>query len=151
RVESERLAGTPPGSAMEEIALHADKQLEELAELARLRGITPAPAAQAIGRALSVMRDSLADLTTTTEQSYRVTMLGVRHGVDLVRLLRALALKAQDEALKAWTEAWLLRRTELVDAAETELTWFADNPERALAPVSSTPLALIARSALRAF
>jgi hypothetical protein len=151
RIESERLAATPPGGTMEEIALHADGQLEELTELARERGIAPGPAAQAIGRAFSVLRDNLTDLTTTTEQSYRLTLLGLRHGIDLTRLLRELAVLADDTELRTWSEKWLLRRVEQVERAETDLRWFVENPARAMEPVRTTPLAVFARSALRAF
>jgi len=149
-IESERLAATPPGGTMEEISLHADSQLDELTELARLRGIAHSPAAQALGRAFSVLRDNLTDLTTTTEQSYRLTMLGVRHGIDLVRVLRELANAAEDTALRTWSEKWLLRRVELIERAEMELRWFVENPARAMAPVRTTPLAVLARSALSA-
>jgi hypothetical protein len=150
-VEASRLGTTPPGDVMEEIAAHADGQIEKLDELAVARGMTPASGAKTIGSAFSVIRDNLADLTTTTEQSYRVTMLGVRHGIDLVRMLRELALRASDESLKQWSEAWLSRRLELAEQAETELAWFVANPERALAPVRTTPLAYMVRSALKAF
>lgn len=150
RIESSRLAGTPPGDAMDDIALHADNQAEGLDDVARVRGVVPAGAAKAIGEAFSAIRDNLLDLATTTEQSYRITLLGVRHGVDLVRVLHEQALMADDAELKAWTEAWLLERLELLEQAETELAWFVANPARALEPVRQTPLAFMARSALRA-
>jgi hypothetical protein len=150
RVESDRLGATPPGNAMDEIALHAEKQLDELDDIAVLRGIADGAAPKAIGRVFSSIRDNLTDLTTSAEQSYRLTLLGVRHGIDLVRLLRELAIRADDRGLKAWTEGWLLRRVELAEQAEAQLEWFAEHPARALAPVRSTPLAVIARSALRA-
>jgi hypothetical protein len=151
RVEASRLGTTPPGDVMEEIAVHADGQLEKLDELAMARGMTPAAAAKTIGSAFSVIRDNFTDLTTTTEQSYRLTMLGVRHGIDLVRILRELAVRANDESLKQWSEAWLLRRLELAENAETQLAWFVANPERALEPVRATPLAYMVRSALKVF
>jgi ferritin-like metal-binding protein YciE len=151
RVEADRLGANSPGDAMEEIALHADSQIERLDELARARGLAPAPAAKGIGRALSVMRNNFADLATTSEQSYRFTMLGVRHGIDLVRMLRQLAVRADDAELKAWSEQWITRRLELIERAEDELAWFADNASRAMEPARATPLAAIARSALKVF
>jgi len=151
RVEASRLGTSPPGDVMEEIALHADSQLEKLDDIALSRGMTPAAAAKTIGSAFSVIRDSFTDLTNTTEQSYRLTMLGVRHGIDLVRILRELAVRAEDAELVQWSEAWLLRRLELIERCEAELAWFVANPERALEPVRSTPLAYVVRSALKVF
>ncbi len=150
RVEASRLADTPPGDAMDAIAWHAESQAEGLDEVSRVRGVAPAGAAKAIGKAFSAIRDNLLDLATTTEQSYRITLLGVRHGVDLVRVLHGQAVRAEDAGLKAWTEAWLLERLEVLEQAETELAWFAANPARALEPVRQTPLSLVARTALRA-
>jgi hypothetical protein len=115
-----------------------------------LGGFAQSPAAQAIGRAFSMARENLSDLTTTTEQSYRLTMLGVRHGIDLVRVLRELADAAEDAGLRTWSEKWLLRRVELIERAEMDLRWFVENPARAMGPVRKTPLAVLARSALSA-
>jgi hypothetical protein len=151
RVESDRLGATPPGNVMDEIALHADGQIEQLDDVARARGIAPANAAKSIGRAFSLIRDNVTDLTTTSEQSYRLTLLGIRHGIDLVRILRELSIKANDFDLQAWSEQWLVQRVELVERAETELAWFVANPARALEPARTTPLAVMARSALKVF
>jgi hypothetical protein len=151
RIEAERLGTSPPGGAMEDIAFHADTQLDELDEIARARGIAPAEGAKAIGKAFSVVRDHVTDLTTTIEQSYRLTLMGVRHGIDLVRMLRELGVRAEDDALRQWSERWLAKRIELIERAENELAWFVENPNRALAPIRSTPLAVFARSALKAF
>lgn len=151
RVEASRLGTSPPGDAMEEIAVHADGQLEKLDDLALERGMTPAAAAKTVGKAFSVIRDHVTDLTTTTEQSYRLTMLGVRHGIDLVRILRELAIRAQDSELAQWSEAWLVRRLALAERCETELAWFVANPDRALEPVRATPMAHVVRAALKVF
>jgi hypothetical protein len=150
RIESDRLGATPPGDAMEELARHADRSLDELDDVARVRGVVPASGAKGIGRALSTIRNQVTDLVTTTEQSYRFTLLGIRHSMDLVRLLRELGIDAADDDLKAWCERWLLRRLELIGDAETALAWFAEHADVAIRPARTTPLASIARQALRA-
>jgi hypothetical protein len=151
RVEAQRLGESAPAAAMDDIANHACAALEQLDDMARERGVNPAEEAKVIGRALSTFRNQLADLTLTSEQSFRMTMLGVRHGIDLVRLLRELAVLAQDDELRRWSEGWLLRRIELVEQAEAALEWFAANPRAAIAPARSTPLAIVARTVAKAF
>jgi hypothetical protein len=150
RSEAERLGQSPPGTMMEEIAVHAERSLEQLEDIARVRGFEPFGGALAAGRALSALRDQLADLAATTEQSYRVTLLGVRHSVDLVRLLRGLAVAADDRELQDWSERWSLRRLDLIEQAENALAWFAEHPAKALEPVKGTIVAQVARKMLRA-
>ena len=58
------------------------------------------------------------------------TLIGLRHGVDLVRLMRVTAAKAGDQSLSNFLTAWLERREPLVDAVAQELGWFADRRSR---------------------
>jgi hypothetical protein len=150
RVEAQRLGQGPPAAIMDEIASHASTALEELDDIARERGVRPSDDMKAIGRTLSGFRNQFADLTMTQEQSFRMTLLGVRHGIDLVRLLRELALVAHDEDLRQWSERWLLRRLDLAEQAETALEWFVANPHKAIAPARTTPLAVVARTLVKA-
>jgi hypothetical protein len=68
----------------------------------------------------------------SAERSYRGTLLGARHGLDVVRSLRSAAREASREELAGFCERWLERREPLVSAVERELEWFARHPREAL-------------------
>ena len=71
---------------------------------------------------------------TNSEKSYRGTLIGMRHGIDLVELTGAVAREHGDIEFADWCDQWLERRRPLVEAAARELAWFAANPERATDP-----------------
>lgn len=132
-VEADRLGEVPPALPMRLISAHATRALGELEMLARERGHEAALAGRAVGDFFSQMRQKLADLTLTQEMSYRGTLLGIRHGVDLMTLVHHAS--ASDPQLHAWTATWLEERTVLVDGVARALAWFGANPDAAEAPV----------------
>ena len=67
-----------------------------------------------------------------TERSYRLTLLGLKHGVDATRLLREVVALTNDVALLKFCDLVLVERLCLVEDAEQALAWFAENPETAL-------------------
>lgn len=150
RLEADRLGQTPPGVIMEEIALHAERAVEQVEEWARRRGVSGLTAESAAVRALAGARDKLTDLALTTEQSYRMSLLTVRHSVDLIRSIRELAVLADDRDLREWSERWSLRRLDLLEQGEMALAWFAEHAGRALEPIKSTLVAQVARTMLKA-
>jgi hypothetical protein len=129
-VEAERLGDVPPAMPMRLVSAHATNSLATLEGLARSRGHGAATAGRAVGDFFSEMRQKLADLTLTQEMSYRGTLLGIRHGIDLVTLVHYAAAQVDPE-LHAWTLEWIDERTRLVETATRELAWFAANPELA--------------------
>ncbi len=143
-VEADRLGEVPPALPMRLISAHATRALSELEVLARERGHEAAVAGRAVGDFFSQMRQKLADLTLTQEMSYRGTLLGIRHGVDLMTLVHH-AASASDPKLHAWTAAWLEERAVLVDGVARALAWFAANPDAAEAPVIDSALGAAAK------
>jgi len=133
RREAERLAGTPPAEALLAVANHAQDVLRELPALSALSSVPESKGGTLVGRIFSELRDKFADRVIDSERSYRGTLLGARHGVDLVRLLRSTAQQNGDAPLKAFCEVWLERRSPLVERVAEELDWFAQNPEAATA------------------
>jgi len=97
--------------------------------------------AHAVGEMFSVLRNLIGDRIIDTERSYRGTLLGFRHGVDVTRLLREVAIRLGDERLRVFCDEWLAERVELIHEAETQLAWFADVPHRALESGLSVALA----------
>jgi hypothetical protein len=115
--------------------------LPEIKELAKDRGMVAVEGGKSVGSAFSVLRDSVGDLLLSHEKSYRGTILGMRHGIDLVELIQYMAAEQGDPVLAAWCALWLEQRRALVEATARELAWFAMNLDRAVEPVKNSPLA----------
>jgi hypothetical protein len=128
RREAGRLGTVPPAQALRAIAEHADQVLLELPALSALSSVPYSKAGALVGRVFSEVRDKVADRIIDSEKSYRGTLLGARHGIDLVRTLLAAAEESGEEPLQAFCRTWLERRTPLVEKVADELTWFAKNP-----------------------
>jgi hypothetical protein len=131
RREAERLGDTPPARALLAAAEHADSALAELSKLPFEQPIAPSTFGASVGKLFSEMRDTFADKMLTSERSYRFTLLGLRHGIDLVRLMQESVQPSQDNTLPAFFESWLNRRSALVEEVAIQLRWFADRPEQA--------------------
>lgn len=132
RREADRLGETPPAMALRAVADHAKASLVEITELAKRRGFSDTRGGKVVGSLFSNVRDLLVDRLVDRERSYRGTLLGMRHGLDLVRSTAFAAEAAGDTALAIALTTWLLVRGPLVDQVAVELAWFAGNPERAL-------------------
>ena len=122
--EAKRLGDVPPAIALRAVAAHANEVLDELPELARARGLAVAGVGAIVGETFSDVRHFFADRLVDRERSYRGTLLGMRHGIDLVSLLRAAAEDEADVELVAWCNRWLSVRRKLVIEVERELSWF---------------------------
>ena len=130
--EADRLGGAPPALALRLVAAHAQGAMGEIVELAEARGFADTRAGVGVGSMFSQFRDGLADHLISRERSYRVTLLGMRHGMDVVRSVRFVAEAAGDTGLSTFCQTWLEHRAPLVDRVAAELAWFARNPESAL-------------------
>jgi len=138
RREAERLGSAPPAEALRALANHAQDVLRELPTMATMTSIPESKGGSMVGRLFSEIRDKVADRVIDSERSYRGTLLGARHGIDLVRLLRFAAERHGDDPLRAFCDIWLERRGQLVERVADELAWFASHPEAATA-LSGTP------------
>jgi hypothetical protein len=133
RREARRLGDAPPARALTALGDHARAQRLRFEVLAckrqPRRGLQ---IARAVGDMFSLLRYTLFDRMIDSERSYRGTLLGFRHGVDVARLLREVAIRMGDQRLVQFCDEWLQQRIELVHGAERQLAWFADAPRRAL-------------------
>lgn len=130
--EARRLGTAPPADALRQVAEHARRVLVELPELASRRRLPVSRIGQLVGLLFSNARSWFADHLIQPERSYRGTLLGMRHGLDLVTLIRDSALVDGDAELAEWCARWLLEREPLVEAVAAQLQWFAESPEAAL-------------------
>ena len=127
RREAERLGDTPPAAPLIESAAHANASLKSLSQGPVRRDLPLSVAGALVGVALSTVREFFLDRLLTSEQSYRGTLLGMKHGVDLVKMVNQLAQREGDFELVEWTDAWLRVREPLVQQTEASLSWFADH------------------------
>lgn len=146
RREAERLGATPPAEALNAVADHAQAQLSALETLAKARQVELTSLGTTLGKVFSTARDLIADRALSRERSYRMTLLGTRHGVDTVKMLRAVAHAIADRDLFIFSEQWLHERQPLVTAIGQQLDWFADHQDVALENSKhGTPLELLGR------
>jgi len=131
RREAARLGDTAPARALSAAAQHADDTLATLPRLLQDVGSTHKTVGTAVGKFFSELRDTLADNLVTSERSYRGTLLGLRHGVDLVRLMLASASHDSSD-VRQFLEAWLARREPLITEVAQQLSWFAEHQGQAL-------------------
>jgi len=131
RREARRLGSSPPAVALRAISDHAATMKPRFAAVigGQHAGLA---IGRAFGEAFSGLRQAVFDRVIDVERSYRGTLLGVTHGLDVVRMLRAIAVRSGDVPLAALCDEWLVTRIRLSAAAEAALTWFAARPEVAL-------------------
>lgn len=142
RREARRLGDVPPARALQALGEHARQQRPRFDALAcRRQPERGLQIARAVGEMFSTLRNLLFDRMIDTERSYRGTLLGFRHGVDVTRLLREVAIRLGDERLLQFCDEWLEQRSVLLHEAERQLAWFADLPTRALKSGLATALA----------
>src|SRR5689334_4411230 len=84
RREAERLHGTGPGRAMLVISEHAAQALNQLGTICQREGLPVGVGGSTVGMVLSEMRDKVLDRLIQSERSYRGTLVGLHHGIDLM-------------------------------------------------------------------
>lgn len=133
--EAARYPETPPALAMLRVAAHASAMRPRLHSLSETYGFEISETTgSALGNALSKLRQLFIDKLVQTERSYRATLVGMRHGVDVVSLIRSVANKSGAIELARWSDEWFEQRPALVSEVEAAMHWFASNPETAIAP-----------------
>jgi hypothetical protein len=132
RREARRLGDESPARALLAVSNQAARVLRELPEICEQHKLPRSAGGVIVGSLFSFARDKFADRLIRLERSYRGTMLGVRHGVDLVLLLAKTARDSGLSDLEEFCEQWLAARQPLVEDLERELAWFAQHPPAAL-------------------
>jgi hypothetical protein len=129
--EAERLADLPPAVGLRATAAHAAQALKSLPGQGTAEQLPMSVAGAVTGTVLSAIQEAIVDRLISSERAYRNTLLGLREGVDLVRMLKELARVESEPALEAWCEKWLEARTPLVLDVEAGLAWFAQHSDQA--------------------
>ena len=134
RREADRYENAPPSIALRAVATHAERVLLQLPEVAQRNDLIFSKGGMVVGELFSQGRDKLADMLIDCERSYRGTLLGMRHGIDVFRLLQEFADTINNYELRDFAKAWLEERIPLVQQVDEQLRWFAENPETAIGP-----------------
>ena len=131
RHEAERLADLPPAVALRASAVHAEQALKSMPGQGTPEQLPMSIAGTLSATVLSTVQEAIVDRLISSERAYRATLLALREGVDLVRMLKELARVQSEHALEAWCTEWLKARTPLVLDAEVALAWFAQHADEA--------------------
>ncbi len=133
RREAARFGASPPSTAMLDVARHAERVLDVLPPLLDARKISRrALPGVAAGLVFSLARRFGLDFVLGPERAFRLTLLEMRHGIDLVYELEHLAEQLGDAQLAAFCRTWLEQRVPAVTSVERQLQWFVSHPEQAL-------------------
>ncbi|MDQ3334825.1 MAG: hypothetical protein M4D80_06680 [Myxococcota bacterium] len=130
--EAKRLGDVSPAHALLAIAEHAKALRPRFEALMVKRQPKGIKVGRVFGEIFSVIRQLIADRVIDAERSYRGTLLGLRHGIDVVRLLREVSLREHDTHLLRFCDDFLVERVALMEGAEQALAWFAEQPSRAI-------------------
>lgn len=140
--QARRLGPCPPGDALAAISDHATSTWPGFVAAAGPNRTVSIEIGRLVARLFSATRHFAVDLVIDAQRAYRGTMLGLVHGLDCERLLRATAARSGDFALARWCERMLVDRVELLEDASNAMLWFAERPEIALRPAGRGRAAL---------
>jgi hypothetical protein len=132
RREASRLGENLPAAKLREIAAHAEHLSPRLEALLLQRQPLGMRAGRWVGETFSIIRHYFVDRILQSERSYRATLLGLAHGLDVARLLREVARRSDDVRLFRFCDDMIAQREPLIHEAARALTWFASHPDVAL-------------------
>src|ERR1700733_13673525 len=115
----------PPAIALHDVSVHA-LAMRPRFDLA-LEGHELA-ASSGFGATFSALRRIVADCVHDAEHSFHDALLQLRHGIDVVLVLREAARLGELFALIRWCDDWLSARRMLVARVAAQLCWFATAP-----------------------
>jgi hypothetical protein len=121
--EAKRLGETPPVVALRAVAVHAARMRPRLLHV--LDGHALPSSSGALATTFTTLRQLVADRVYDAERAYRSALLELRHGIDIVRVLRDVARLEELFAMIRWCDDWLAARRTLVARVEAQLAWFA--------------------------
>jgi hypothetical protein len=132
--EARRLGEVPPVLALRDVADHALAMRPRL--LAMLGGHDLKIARPGVGATLSTLRSMVVEQVIDPEASFRTALLDLRHGLEVVKLLRETARREHLFGVIRWCDDWLGVRRTLVARVEAQLAWYV---EHEITPVDPEP------------
>ncbi len=132
--ETRRMGDVPPVLALQEVANHATAMRVRFDKVLRANEI-PIPRS-GLGATLASLRHLVVDRVVDAERSFRTSLLDLRYGLEVVKLLREVSRGEELFGVIRWCDDWLGARRPLLARVEAQLAWFAQHPGVAL---MSTP------------
>jgi hypothetical protein len=137
--EARRTGETPPAAALRAIAAHSQAMRPRL--IRQLDGHALVPEHARISATLTTLRYIFAErVHHDAERAYRVALHDLRHGVDVVRVLREVARLDELLGLIRWCDDWLSARRTLVARASAQLAWFGERSGAPIEPLAAQPM-----------
>jgi len=127
--EAKRIGDAPPVVALQEVATHASAMRARFIEVLAANEIPSHTGT--IGATLATLRHLMVDRVVDPERSFRTALYDLRHGVDVVKLLREVTHNVGLFGVIRWCDDWLGARRTLVAGVEAQLAWFAEREVRA--------------------
>jgi hypothetical protein len=121
--EHKRVGDVPPVAALKEVALHASNMRGRFVTLLNGHDVH---SRRGLGATLATLRDLIFDRTIDPERAFRTALLDLRHGIEVVKLLREVTRRHELFGVIRWCDDWLGARRSLVASVEAQLSWFAD-------------------------
>jgi hypothetical protein len=125
--EARRIGESAPVLALRDVGVHAQQLRPRLHRA--LDGHALATSEGRLSGTFSTIRNLVADHVYDAERAFRGALLDLRHGIDVVRVLREVARLEELFALIRWCDDWLSARRTLVARVEAQLAWFAEQPQ----------------------
>ena len=129
--EARRIGEAPPIAALVAVAEHAELMHGRFAWLLERHELALHLTRGPLGSTLSSLRHLVVDRVVNAERAYRSVLLELRHGLDVVKLLREIARREKLFGLIRWCDDWLTARRTLVTRAEAQLPWFVEQEQLA--------------------
>ncbi|MEJ7602609.1 MAG: hypothetical protein WKG01_32255 [Kofleriaceae bacterium] len=122
--EQRRVGGdAPPVVALREVAAHASGMRPRFLQVLAGHDVN---SKRGLGATLATMRDLIFDRSIDPERAYRTALLDLRHGTEVVKLLREVTRRGELFGVIRWCDDWLAARRPLVARVEAQLVWFAE-------------------------
>lgn len=135
--EAKRLGNdVPPLRALREVSIHATAMRTRF--LAVLHANEIRFHKGSLGATLATIRHLVVDCVVDGERAFRTALLDLRHGLDVVKLLREVARRLELFGVIRWCDDWLGARRTLVARVEAQLAWFVEQETLATGVPSST-------------
>ena len=134
--EARRIGACPPVAALVDIAEHAEQMQRRFDRMLEGHELQLHVTRGALGSTLTSLRHLVVDRVVNAERAYRTALLDLRHGIEVVKLLREITRRHMLFGLVRWCDDWLGARRTLVARAEAQLSWFTDQETLAANPVT---------------